>query len=123
MSYVVLWMDTDEAKFFSFTPGKVAKDLIKISAQELKQAHDKDHHKIPTHFFQDITNKLKNATEVLLVGPGVSKTHYMHHIEKSGPADLKKKIVGVENMDHPTDNQIVAHARKFFKAHDLFESI
>ena len=123
MAYVVVWMDTDEAKFFSFTPGKITKDNVKIGASESKQAHDKDHHKIPLHFFQEITNKLKAATEVLVVGPGVSKTHFMHHIEKSGPSDLKKKIIGIENMDQLTDNQIVAHARKVFKVHGLFESI
>ncbi|GIL21264.1 MAG: hypothetical protein BroJett041_23780 [Candidatus Jettenia caeni] len=123
MAYVVVWMDTDEAKLFTFLPGEVKKDSVKISAQEAKAAHDRDHHKEPTHFYHDIINKVKGATEILLVGPGVAKTHFVHHIEKHNHGDLKKKIVGVQNMDHPTDKQIVAEARKFFKAHDLFESI
>lgn len=122
MAYVVVWMDTDEAKLFSFQPGQVKKDHVKISAQEAKQAHDRDHHKDPIHFYQDVVTKVKTATEILLVGPGMAKTHFSHYIEKHN-GDVKKKIVGVQNMDHPTDNQIVAEARKFFKAHDLFESI
>ena len=29
---------------------------------------------------------------------------------------LSAKIVGVETVDHPTDGELVAHARRFFKA-------
>jgi hypothetical protein len=29
-----------------------------------------------------------------------------------------KKIVGVETVDHPSDGQLVAHARHYFKADD-----
>ena len=32
--------------------------------------------------------------------------------------ELKKKLIGVETMDHPTDGELLAHARKFLKAHD-----
>ena len=123
MAYVVVWMDSHESKIFKFLPGKVDQSHVKINSQEAKNLQDRDHHKEPTHYYHDIINQVKDATEVLLVGPGVTKTHFTHHLEKHNHADLKKKIVGVENMDHPTDKQIVAAARKFFRAHDLFESI
>jgi len=29
-----------------------------------------------------------------------------------------KRIVGVETVDHPSDRQLVAHARRYFKADD-----
>ena len=35
-----------------------------------------------------------------------------------GPQDLVEKIIGVETVDHPTDNQLVAHARRYFRAAD-----
>jgi hypothetical protein len=30
----------------------------------------------------------------------------------------RQKIVGTETVDHPTDNQLVAHARKYFRTAD-----
>jgi hypothetical protein len=39
------------------------------------------------------------------------------HIGEHDP-QLAKKIVGVESIDHPSDAQLVAHARKYFKAED-----
>jgi len=35
-----------------------------------------------------------------------------------GPSTLVPKIIGVETADHPTDNQVVAHARSYFRAAD-----
>jgi hypothetical protein len=33
-----------------------------------------------------------------------------------------QRISGVEPLDHPTDNQLVALARKFFRADDLMNA-
>jgi hypothetical protein len=32
-----------------------------------------------------------------------------------------KIILGVETVDHPTDKQLVAYARKYFKSADLMQ--
>ena len=39
------------------------------------------------------------------------------HIRSRHP-DPVDRIIGVEAADHPTDGQIVAHARAFFRAAD-----
>ena len=39
------------------------------------------------------------------------------HIHKHHQ-DMVPKIVGVEALDHPTDGQLVAYARKYFLAKD-----
>ena len=31
---------------------------------------------------------------------------------------MKKMIAAVETVDHPSDGQLVAHARKYFKVED-----
>ena len=41
----------------------------------------------------------------------------MKHIEKHEPK-LMKTILGVETVDHPSDAQLVALARKYFKTAD-----
>ena len=45
----------------------------------------------------------------------------MHYLEKHAPA-VKKAIVAVEAMDHPTDGELLAHARRAFKAIDRMQS-
>ena len=65
--------------------------------------------------------KLIRQGEVLIAGPGSAKTELVKHIEQHDPT-LKKKVVGVETIDHPSDGQLVAHARKYFSAADRMRS-
>jgi stalled ribosome rescue protein Dom34 len=108
-------MDSDHANSFKFNPGG------KVDKHQIKN-HDKDR-RDSTHYFHEIIDAHKDAKEILIVGPGTAKTHLMSHVEAHKHNDFKKKVVGVQNMDHPTDNQILAEARKFFTKHDLFESL
>ena len=55
-----------------------------------------------------------------ITGPSNAKTELMAHIEKHEPK-LLKIILGVETVDHPTDNQLVAYARKYFKSADQMQ--
>lgn len=53
--------------------------------------------------------------EVLLVtGPANEKTELVKHIRQHVPG-LMQKIVAVETVDHPSDRQLVDHARRHFK--------
>ena len=51
------------------------------------------------------------------MGPGNAKTAFHKHATQHQPA-LAKRIVAVESADHPSDGELVAHARKHFKAID-----
>ena len=62
-------------------------------------------------------DRLAEAAEVLVVGPGVAKLEFIKHVAKHEHA-LEPKIVGVETVDHPTDGQLVAYARRYFRAAD-----
>jgi hypothetical protein len=55
--------------------------------------------------------------EVLIVGPGLAKGELVKHLGSHDPV-WRKKIVGVETVDHPTDKEVVAHARKYFRVED-----
>ncbi|MBZ9717890.1 MULTISPECIES: translational machinery protein [unclassified Mesorhizobium] len=68
-------------------------------------------------FYHDVINALEPAKEWLIVGPGSAKDELAKHI-RDHHAHLKDRIVGVETADHPTEAQIVAHARSFFRAAD-----
>ena len=68
-------------------------------------------------YFDHIIDALRGANEWLLVGPGAAKDQLLNHVG-THVAWLKEKLVGVEAMDHPTDGELLAHARRFFKAAD-----
>ncbi len=120
MSASILFIDGDHAKIFSLNPGKMeTKDLKKSSHHSHNQASESNHdheHK----FFHEIASNLKNVKELLIVGPGLAKAKFKTHLETHHHHDLSKSVVGVETVDHPTDAQIAAIGRKFFKAYDLF---
>ena len=123
--HAIVWLDHAEAKVFAFNADDV----------ELKTLHPHDHrahihHKANTvgsgkeaadpHYLHQIAEALATAGEILVVGPGGAKLELIRHLHKHDP-QVEKKVVGVETVDHPTDKQIVAYARKYFRAADRMQ--
>jgi stalled ribosome rescue protein Dom34 len=81
---------------------------------------DPKKHKDSDKMFHEIATHLNGATEILVMGPGQAKDHIVSHLKNHHHEQLAKKVVGVETVDHPTDNQILDHARRFFKKIDVF---
>lgn len=122
MATYVIWLDSEKAHVFNLKPTGVEKFHIEKKGMDHHTHNKKDHHgdSAPDHFFHELALKLADAQEILLVGPGLGKSHFKTHLEKHHTT-LSTKIVGVESSDHPTDNQVLATARKFFKTYDLFD--
>jgi hypothetical protein len=57
---------------------------------------------------------LADANEILIVGPSTAKLHFLNHVHQHDHA-LLPKIVGLETVDHPSDGQLVAYAKEYFK--------
>jgi stalled ribosome rescue protein Dom34 len=68
-------------------------------------------------FLQAVAESIADAGEVLITGPANAKTELVKHIQQRDPK-MTPTIVGVETVDHPSDGQLVAYARKYFKAED-----
>jgi stalled ribosome rescue protein Dom34 len=66
------------------------------------------------HFFAEVAKALKDAEEILVVGPSTAKLQLINYAHTHDRA-LGEKIVGVESVDHPTDGQLVAYAKKYFR--------
>lgn len=123
MSYqhCVVWMDHQHATIIDFT---FDDDHVKEVQRE--GGHRKVHHKAggtgrkdadDHHFFDDVVAAMGDASEVLVAGPGNAKTAFMTDLQHRH-AQVAKRVVGVEALDHPTDGQLLAHARKYFKRVD-----
>ncbi|MBC7660489.1 MAG: hypothetical protein H7249_12395 [Chitinophagaceae bacterium] len=122
MNYII-WMDSEKAHVFGLNSTGIEKSNIKKSGMN-HHSGDKNDTVVDehlNHFYHDVTTKLSDAAEVLIMGPGVSKTHFKTYLDDHA-AQLSKNVVGVENSDHPTDNQILATGKEFFKTYEFFNT-
>ncbi|MEQ1715054.1 MAG: translational machinery protein [Hyphomicrobium sp.] len=118
--HAIVWIDHREARVFHFNVSDV--DTLVLHAHNPKKhLHHKGntigsgHAGVDHAFLGEVAEALADAGAVLITGPGSAKTDLKKHIESHMPA-LHKKIAGVETADHPSDGELVAHARKYFKA-------
>ena len=120
--HAIVWIDHLEARIFQFNADAVDRLVLR--------PHDPTRHirhKVNTTgsghaaedyaFFRDVAAAIAGAGAVLVTGPAHTKTELLKYIEAHAP-HLVRTIVGVETVDHPTDRELVAHARTFFKADD-----
>ena len=73
-----------------------------------------------TTYLHAVAESIADAVAVLITGPAGTKTELVEHIRVHDP-QLTKRIVGVETVDHPSDAQLVAHARKYLVAADRMQ--
>jgi len=69
-----------------------------------------------------VISAVKDAHEILIVGPGSAKNELQKHAVAHDPA-IAQKIVGVETVDHPTDGQVLNFAKQFFHKVDQLRGI
>jgi stalled ribosome rescue protein Dom34 len=118
--HAVVWLDHGEAHVLHFTPEEVENTEIKS-----KDPHRKVHGKHTLHekrhpdagFLGEVADALRGAKEVLVCGPGSAKLELIRHLHKHAH-DVESAVVGIETVDHPSDGQLLAYARKYFRAAD-----
>ena len=120
--HAVVWLDNREAKMFAFTPEEVEK-LVLHPHHQTNHIHHKSgsigsgHAKDDEGYFHAIAEALSQAGEILIVGPGQAKTNLFKHLH-AHDRGVAAKVAGIETVDHPSDGQLVAYARKYFDKFD-----
>lgn len=121
--HAAVWLDHQEAKVFHIHPATFERTELHV-AHHLHHPHrtggqaELDRSVSEEHpFFDAIAKALADADEVLVVGPADAKLELVKFL-KERHQELAGKILGVEPSDHPSDNQMVAHVRKYFVAAD-----
>lgn len=61
----------------------------------------------------EVVEAVASANEILIVGPSSAKLELMKHMVKHD-ANIASKVVGIETVDHPSDAQLLAYAKKSF---------
>jgi stalled ribosome rescue protein Dom34 len=127
MTHAVVWIDHTEARIFHVHP-ETADESRLLSPQHHIHRHAKgrgeprEHPDDARRFFDDVARRLESIDALLIVGPASAKHEFSTFLHEKHPR-LVSKIVGVETADHPTGGEIVAHARRYFKASDLMGGV
>ena len=119
MRQLAVWIDHDEARVFHLDADTFDETTVESPNHHVHRHpedmdtrtrnHPDDEHR----FFHEVAATLAGADSVLLVGPSVTKLHFLRYVQKHVPT-LDPVIVGIETADHPTDRQFVAHVRQYF---------
>jgi stalled ribosome rescue protein Dom34 len=120
--HAVVWLDHSEAHVMHISPDDVEKSIVH-PAKPHSHLHSKSGNvgsgrpAEDKNYYHAIVEALQGAQEILVVGPAQAKLQLIKHIH-SHDHGMAAKIVGVETIDHPSDAQLVAYARKYFVAKD-----
>jgi hypothetical protein len=120
--HAVVWIDHKLAKVVHFNADTSEPELVHSSNPHLHLHHkansgDSGHAPLDRKFLERVAGAVAHSGAILIVGPASAKTELHTYLQEAHPA-IAARISAVESIDHPTDGQLLAHARRFFKADD-----
>jgi stalled ribosome rescue protein Dom34 len=124
--HAAIWIDHREARVFHFSPTDV-ETLVLRSDNPTRRIHHKansigsGHTTTSPDYLHEVAESVGDAGAILITGPANAKTELVEYIHLHNPK-LGKAIAGVETVDHPSDAQLVAYARKYLTATDRMQA-
>jgi len=119
--HAVVWIDHSRARILHFNADEADKAVVHPhhSVRDVSHGEKRTGHRTPEDkaFFEAVANEIASAGSILIVGPGVEKTAFAKFLNEKHPK-IRANVEGVESADHPTDGQLLDHARRFLKAED-----
>jgi stalled ribosome rescue protein Dom34 len=109
--HAVVWIDHHKAQVLQFDAEHVQASKIKAHTHHTAQhgsAVRTEH-----EFFAHVCDALNGIPEVLVAGSHQAQADFKHYVNKHRPG-LAPQIMAWETVDHPSDAQLVALARKIF---------
>jgi len=114
--HAAVWIDHRQARVLHFNAEEYEAEVVH-PAHRHETKRDGVHTKEDVGYLETVTKALADAGAILILGPSNEKTELVKHIEKAHSA-MRSRIEGVEAADHPSDGEIVAHARHVLKSAD-----
>lgn len=84
-------------------------DLYLETTEDGRDRHFED---LLNHYYDDIIADLRDASTILILGPGEAKTELRKRLDLHR---LGERVVAVKPMDKRTDEQIAAEVRTYFR--------
>jgi hypothetical protein len=124
--HAIVWIDHHQARVFHFGRDEANRVIV-----HPKRGNQHIHHKANTigsghaptdkDYLRDVGHAVADAEDILISGPAGAKTELVRYLEEKSP-DVRKKVVAVETLDHPTDGQLLDHARRYFGRGEVADS-
>ncbi|MGO8918503.1 MAG: hypothetical protein ACLQJR_21595 [Stellaceae bacterium] len=120
--HAVVWIDHHQARIIYFNLD-AAEEHTLHPPHPPRHLHSKAGSASGTHiagepaFYREVAEALAPAHAVLIAGPAGAKLELVDHLRQHAP-QMIARISGVETMGEVTDAQLVAAARRHFKAAD-----
>lgn len=118
----IVWLDHRSARVIHFS--REHSEVVQLHSEvEERRLHRKSgrpgsgHAPDDVELFDRVANEVASVPSVLIVGPGTARKAFELHLQHRRP-DVARRIVGVEKLDHPTDGELLAYGRSFFKRLD-----
>ena len=118
--HAVVWIDHKEARVIHFNVDEADRTLSAITsfATSIRGRSGRATGSRRTRpFFEDVAKAIADAGAILIVGPAQEKDFFAKFLAEKHPA-IRTHVEGVEKADHPTDGELLDHARRFVKAAD-----
>lgn len=114
--HAVVHTDHESALVVRFDADPVLVQTVKAHQHDTRQHHSgvRTEHE----FFGSVCDALEGVVEVLVTGSHTATNDFRHYVDKHRPL-VAHRIVGYDVVDHPTQNQLVAHARTYFEHFNL----
>lgn len=115
-----VWIDHQEARIFGISLDDADKSVVTDERPKHHIHRKADHVHLGTEpmspeFLAEVATALQPAKAILIAGPGKARTELAGYLNDKHPA-LAKRIWAIEPMDHPSDGELIAAARKYFHA-------
>jgi stalled ribosome rescue protein Dom34 len=117
--HAVVWIDHQKGTVWQFTPTEQENTVVhahgrhRVHSRKSTHGASAEEHR----FFDDVAHALEGAHEILIIGPAQTKHEFAAYLRQRH-APLGRAIVAVETADHPSDNEVLAYARRHFAAID-----
>lgn len=120
--HAVVWIDHHSARIVHFDRERWVLSLVHPKDRTVHLHHKANsiasgHAPEDQAYLHEVVEAIGDAQAVLIVGPANEKLELEKHIRAHDGA-LAGRIAAVQTMDHPTDGQLLTHARAFFRADD-----
>lgn len=111
LAHAVVRTDHQAAEVTQFDADQTVTKKLKAHSHDTPQHHSgvRTEHE----FFGAVCDALDGIPSVLVTGAHKALDDFRHYVDKHRP-QLAKQVAGYEVVDHPSENQLVAQARKFF---------
>ncbi len=117
--HAIVWIDHSQAKVFHI--GLSGGDEVVLHPHmPTRHLHHKansigaGHVGFDKEFLAQVMNAVSDAGEILIIGPAGARTELEKFIREKHP-NIGDRIVAVLAADHPSDPEIVAYAKQYFK--------